>query len=36
MITRPVRPFGWLLPIAKHFEDHDPRVVTRQLLGRLA
>ena len=28
LVTRPVVPFAWLLPIAKHFEDHDPRVVT--------
>ncbi len=36
MITRPVPPLALLLPIAKHFEDHHPPVVSRLLLGRLA
>ena len=36
LITRPGAPARWLLPIARWFEDDDPRVVTRQLLGHLA
>lgn len=36
LVTRPVRPVSWLLPIARWIENDDPRVVTRQLLGHLA
>jgi hypothetical protein len=36
LITRPNAPISWLLPIAKKFENDDPRVITRQLLGHLA
>ncbi|MEO5901072.1 MAG: DUF5995 family protein [Ilumatobacteraceae bacterium] len=36
LITRPGAPFKWVVPIAKWFEGHDCRVVTRQLLGPLA
>jgi hypothetical protein len=36
LITRPVPPLAWLLPIAERLADHDTRVVTRRLLGHLA
>ena len=35
LITRPNAPVSWLLPIARWFEDDDPREVTRRLLGPL-
>ena len=36
VITKPVRPISWLLPIARRLEDDDPAEVTRHLLGPLA
>ncbi|MGA9276911.1 DUF5995 family protein [Ilumatobacter sp.] len=36
LITRPVRPLSWVVPIARWVENDDPRIVTRQLLGHLA
>lgn len=36
LVTRPVRPVSWLVPLARRLEPDDPRVVTRALLGPLA
>ncbi len=33
LITRPVFPVGLVVPFARRFEQHDPRVVTTELLG---
>jgi hypothetical protein len=36
LLTRPVWPISWLVPIARRLEDDDPRAVTLDLLGHLA
>jgi len=36
LITRPMPPASWFVGLARRLEDHDPRDVTRQLLGALA
>jgi hypothetical protein len=36
LITEPARPFSWLVPFGRRLEEHDPRRVTRSLLGHLA
>lgn len=36
LVTRPVWPVKWLVPVARRLEEDDPRTVTRDLLGDLA
>lgn len=36
LVTRPAKPFGWLVWLARRLEADDPRAVTRRLLGELA
>jgi hypothetical protein len=36
LVTRPHPPVSWLVPLARRLEVHDPRAVTRSLLGPLA
>ena len=36
LVTRPVRPVRWLVPLARRLEPDDPDAVTRTLLGPLA
>jgi len=36
LVTKPAWPVSWMLPLARRLEEHDPRTVTRDLLGDLA
>ena len=36
LVTQPVRPVRWLVPVVRRLEPDDPRAVTRTLLGPLA
>lgn len=33
LVTQPYPPVSWLVPLARRFEERDPRLVTRTLLG---
>jgi hypothetical protein len=36
VVTRPGRPFSWMVAGGRRLEEHDPHAVTRRLLGQLA
>ena len=36
LITKPVKPFSWLVPLARRLEQDDPKRVTVSLLGHLS
>jgi hypothetical protein len=36
LVANPGPPTSWAVSVARRLEDHDPRAVTKQLLGSLA